>query len=89
MAMSRNEIFAKLTDVMQLAVQSADFDVTKFTEDANLVNDLGLSSVGVLYVVIAIEEFFGIRFDDVGFADFKTVGDVINYIEKKLDYYKG
>lgn len=85
MAMSRNDIFAKLTDVMQMAVQSPDFDVTKFTEDANLVNDLGLSSVGVLYVVIAIEEFFGIRFDDVGFADFKTIKDVIDYIEKKFD----
>jgi acyl carrier protein len=40
--------------------------------------------VGVLYVVIAIEEFFNIQFNDVGFADFKTIGDVIDYIEKEL-----
>ena len=40
---------------------------------------------GVLYVVIAIEEFFNIRFDDVGFADFDTVGDVINYVEAKVN----
>ena len=68
---------------MQMAMPNAELDVASLTEQSNLVTDLGLSSVGVLYVVIAIEEFFDIRFDDVGFADFKTVGDVIDYIEKK------
>ena len=41
--------------------------------------------MGVLYIAIGIEESFGIRFDDVGFGDFKTVGDVIDYIEKKAE----
>lgn len=84
MAMSRNDIRAKLADVMQMAMPGSQLDANTLTENASLVGDLGLSSVGVLYVVIAIEEFFNIRFDDVGFADFKTVGDVIDYIEKKL-----
>ena len=84
MEMSRNEIIAKLKDVMQMAMPSSDVDADSITEDTRLVNDLGLSSVGILYVVIAIEEFFGIRFDNVGFADFKTIGDVVNYIEGKL-----
>ena len=81
MAMSRNEILNKLTDVMQMAMPGQN--LSGITEDAHLVNDLGLSSVGILYVVIAIEEFFNIRFDDVGFADFKTIKDVVDYIEKK------
>ena len=85
MAMSRNDIIAKLTDVMQMAMPSSEWDASALSEDANLVNDLGLSSVGVLYVVIAIEEFFNIRFDDVGFADFQTIRDVVDYIEKKLE----
>ena len=84
MEMSRNEIITKLKDVMQMAMPSSDVDADSITEDTRLVNDLGLSSVGILYVVIAIEEFFGIRFDNVGFADFKTIGDVVNYIEGKL-----
>ncbi len=83
MAMSRNDITEKLSDVMKMAMPSS-IDGAILNENASLVNDLGLSSVGVLYVVIAIEEFFNIRFDDVGFADFKTVGDVVDYIEKKL-----
>ena len=70
---------------MKMATPSGDFDAEGLSEDSNLVSDLGLTSVGVLYIVIAIEEFFDIRFDDVGFADFKTIGDVINYIEKKAE----
>lgn len=84
MAMSRNEIKEKLMDVMKMAAPSGGVDLGALTESSGLVSDVGLSSVGVLYIVIAIEEFFNIRFDDVGFADFKTIGDVIDYIEKKV-----
>lgn len=85
MAMSRSEITAKLAEVMSMTMPEANFDPDSLRENMGLVSDMGLSSVGVLYVVIAIEEFFNIRFDDVGFADFKTVGDVINYIEAKVN----
>ena len=84
MAMSRREIFEKLNEVINMVMPALDVTETEITEDSNLVNDIGLSSVGILYVVIAIEEFFGIRFDDVGFADFETIKDVIDYIEKKI-----
>ena len=83
MAMSRNEIKAKLAEVMKMAMPSLDVEGGNITEESNLTTDIGLSSVGVLYIVIAIEEFFDIRFDDVGFADFKNIGDVIDYIENK------
>ena len=82
--MNRNEIKAKLCEIMKLAMPSLEISEETMNESANLANDLGLSSVGVLYVVIGIEEMFGIRFDDVGFSDFETLGDVINYIEKKV-----
>lgn len=84
MAMSRIEIREKLVDVMKMAAPNSGIDMDTLNEGSNLMTDVGLSSVGVLYVVIAIEEFFNIRFDNVGFGDFKTVGDVIDYIEAKL-----
>ena len=83
MEMTRTEITEKLEDVFKMAM-GANYDETKYTEASSLTTDLGLNSVGVLYCVIAIEEFFGIRFDDVGFNDFKTVKDVIDYIQAKL-----
>ena len=81
MAMSRNEIKEKLFEVMTVAMPQSNFDINSLNEDSSLTVDVGLSSVGILYVVIAIEEFFNIRFDNVGFNDFKTIGDVIDYIE--------
>ena len=84
MAISRNDIKEKLTDIMKMVAPAGDVALDNLTEESSLSTDIGLSSVGVLYIVIAIEEFFDIRFDDVAFADFKTIGDVVNYIEKKV-----
>ena len=83
MALSRNEIKEKLADIMQMVMRDRLPNLSALREDSHLVNDLGLNSVGVLYVVIAIEEFFGVEFENVGFGDFATIGDVIDYIEQK------
>ena len=58
--------------------------VYKVSEQSRLTEDLGLSSVNMLYMIIATEEVFDIRFDDVGVNEFQTVGDVMDYIEGKL-----
>lgn len=80
---TRIEITEKLKDIFKMAMGNTSVDIDAIGEDTQLVSQLGLSSVGILYVVIAIEEFFNIRFDDVGASDFKTVGDVVDYIERK------
>ena len=82
--MNRQEIKSKLCEIMKLAMPTLEINENSMNESANLADDLGLSSVGVLYIVIGIEEMFGIRFDDVGFSDFETLRDVIDYIEKKV-----
>lgn len=81
--MNRQEVFEKLREIAELTVQDPAI-LANMTEDSDLNTDLGLSSVGLLYIVIAIEEMFNIRMDDVSFGDFKTVGDVVDYIVKKL-----
>ena len=47
---------------------------------------LGISSVGYLYLAIAIEERFGARLDNTDFASFVTVGDVVRRIEEKMPH---
>ncbi|MBE7055851.1 MAG: acyl carrier protein [Ruminococcaceae bacterium] len=81
--MSKAEIELKLKDIFKLAVSNPEIDVDSITGDTNLNTDLGLTSIGVLYMVIAVEEFFAISFDDVSFGDFKTVNDVVEYIYGK------
>ena len=81
--MERSDIVEKLREILQLALgANADEVLAKCTEESNLTTDLGLNSVGILYVVIGIEEIFSVSFEGVSFGDFKTVGDVVDYIEK-------
>ena len=81
--MNRQEIFEKLKEIAELTVQDPSV-LANMSEDSDLNTDLGLSSVGMLYIVIAIEEMFYIIMDDVSFGDFRTVRDVVDYIDKKI-----
>ena len=78
MLMTRQEILDKLKEILVAA------DSGNKAEQSRLKEDFGLNSVNILYMVIAIEEAFGIYFDDVGVNSFSTVGEVIDYIEGKL-----
>ncbi len=85
MTISREEIARKLKDNL---IQSDDRNKDKYeaaTEASNLSTDLGLMSIDMLYLVITIEEEFDIEFGDVGVSDFKTLGDVVSFIEDKLN----
>ncbi len=84
MQLSRNEIIEKLKDILVSAGDGNTAMVDGCTESTKLITELGLSSVSMLFMVIAIEEEFGIRFDNVGVSDFETLGNVVDYIEGKL-----
>ena len=80
--MKREEIVEKLKDILQSASDDPNV-LDRCTDGAKLQTDLGLTSVNMLYTVIAIEETFNIRFDDVTVMSFDTFGDVVSYVEKK------
>lgn len=81
--LSRQEIIDKLIGILEDAKDSP-IEIKNFTEDSKILTDFGLSSVGMLYMVIAIEETFNIEFDDVNINDFVTLKDVVDYITSKL-----
>ena len=81
--MTREEIKDKLKDIITFAMPDKKEAIEQATEYSNLITDIGLNSVGLLYVVIAVEEFFDISFDGVAFNDFASVKDVVDYIEKQ------
>lgn len=84
MQMNRAEILEQLKGILLSADQLGSERIQSCDESSNLMTDFGLNSVSMLYMVIAIEETFNIRFDNVGVTDFVTLGDVVNYIEGKL-----
>ena len=81
--MTREEIKDKLAEIMIMAMPDAADLVKNCDEQSNLHTDLGLNSVGMLFMVIAIEEFFAVELGNLNFNDFQTVSDVIDYIEQQ------
>lgn len=49
------------------------------------VDDLGADSLDIVDMVIDIEEEFQTEIDDDQVGDFKTIGDVIKWLEKNAD----
>lgn len=81
--MSELEIFEKLKEIFVLVV-NRNADVSKITMKDNIINDLGVSSVGLIYLIVAIEETFGVDMSEVSVNTFQTIEDVIKYIQGKM-----
>lgn len=80
--LTREEILSRLKGIL-IGMDNANRErADRVTEETKLVTELGLSSVGILYMVIAIEETFGIEFNDN--RPFITVGDVVDFIEDNV-----
>jgi acyl carrier protein len=74
--MEREKIFDELKEILKLIKPSADF--SKINEDSQLVRDVGLDSLTILLLSLAIENKFGFKFE--GNPKFNTVGEVIGFI---------
>lgn len=81
--MKDEEIKLKLNEIFKLVI-GKELNLNEVKDSDKLVDDLGLTSINILYMVIAVEEVFQITFENVGMNDFKTVADVISYIKKSL-----
>ena len=58
-----------------------NIDISTITLDTRLANDLGIDSLSMMLLALAIEDEFNFRFDTV--TPFKTIKEVITYIESK------
>ena len=82
--MNREEIMSGLREILRTIEGHDDKVIDAATEETNLKSELGLNSIGMLYIMITIEEKFEISFENSHIEDFKTVGDVIGYIEANI-----
>ncbi len=76
--MARIDIFESLKDIVWQIRPS--IDLTRIDEDSQMVRDLGLDSLTILLVSLALENKYGFKFE--GSPRFETVKEVIDYIEK-------
>lgn len=81
--MDRTEIEAKVMGTIE-GVLSFKKGQIKGTD--TFVEDLGVDSLDMIELAMAIEEEFGVEVPDKDIENVKTVQDVINYLaDKKID----
>lgn len=74
--------FERLIKVFRIVFEE-EADLSAVTCESSLREDLGISSIGMLYMALAVEEEFGIKFKNEDFVGIRTVADVIACIEGK------
>lgn len=76
------QTFERLIKVFKVVFEES-VDVSAVTAESSLREDIGINSIGLLYMAMAVEEEFGIKFTNEDFATIQTVADVITCIESK------
>ncbi len=64
--------------------EQLNVDTAQVTPEAEFVKDLGVDSLDVVELIMALEERFGIEISDEQAEKIVNVGDVMRYIEKQL-----
>lgn len=77
--MDRKDILEGLKEILLLIKPS--LDLSAVTEGSQLISDIGLDSLTIMLLSLAIENKFKIKFE--GTLKFNTVGEVIDYIQSK------
>ena len=76
--MDRQDILEDLKEILQLIKPS--LDLSSVNENTQLISDIGLDSLTIMLLSLAIENKFKIKFE--GALKFNTVGDVMDYISQ-------
>ncbi|WRE80622.1 acyl carrier protein [Helicobacter pylori] len=64
--------------------EQLNIDASQVTPEAKFVKDLGVDSLDIVELIMALEERFGIEIPDEQAEKIVNVGDVMRYIEKQL-----
>ena len=75
-------VFDKIKDII---VEQLDVEEDSVTMEASITDDLGADSLDVVDLVMSIEESFDVEIPDEEVENIKTVGDIVKYIENKVE----
>ncbi len=79
--LTKDEIRAK---IKKIVVENLGVSEEQVTDDASFSQDLGADSLDQVELVMSLEEEFGAEIRDEDADSLNTVGDAINYIEKRI-----
>ena len=71
-------------DVRDVIVETVGCEAAAVTPEARLNEDLGADSLAAMELIRALEEKLDIEIDDAELDQFKTVNDLVSYLETKV-----
>jgi acyl carrier protein len=80
--MDITEITQKVNDII---VKKLGVEESQITPEASFTKDLGADSLDTVEVILELEKDFNIQINEADQAKVQTVGDVIEYLNKKLN----
>ena len=69
---------------ISLLAKKLNMDSSEITEEANIYLDLGVNSLKAMELIREVQDRFNFAVPATYLMNFRTVGDIINYIEKIL-----
>ena len=79
--MDRGEISSRLSGVL---VSELGLDADKINDDAHFEEDLDVDSLGVVELLMALEDEFDVKIPDEEAESIVTVGQAVDLVTKKL-----
>ncbi|MGI9585525.1 MAG: acyl carrier protein [Acidimicrobiia bacterium] len=79
--MERSEIESKMTELL---VEELGLEADNITLDARFEEDLEVDSLGVVELLMALEDNFGVQIPDEEAESIGTVGQAVDLVEVKL-----
>ena len=68
--------------IREIICDQLDLEEDKVTMDSDVMEDFEADSLDVVDLVMSIEDEFGLEVPDDQIENFRTVGDVVRYIEE-------
>ncbi|MDL2324492.1 acyl carrier protein [Ruminococcaceae bacterium OttesenSCG-928-A16] len=67
--------------IRQVLCDQLDLEEDQVTMEADIVEDLEADSLDVVDLVMTMEDEFGVEVPDDQIENFKTVGDIVRFVE--------
>ncbi|AHM56489.1 acyl carrier protein 2 [Peptoclostridium acidaminophilum DSM 3953] len=73
-------VFEKIKGIVAEQLGIDDLDTIK--KESSLINDLEADSLDAVEIIMAIEDEFGVEIPDEDAEKFKSIGDIVSYVEE-------
>ncbi|MDD3428556.1 MAG: acyl carrier protein [Oscillospiraceae bacterium] len=70
--------------IKEILCEQLDLEEDKITMESDIIEDFEADSLDIVDLIMSIEEEFNVEVPDEDIENFKTVGDVVRYIEENV-----